>query len=139
MSVIDILSLFTDVFLAVVDVDVFAGVLTTVNIFLMASLGINISLTCLVRVLSLESLSFMEDEIGERLTRWLVLVLSLLAGVLASSVLLVSGGRDLYSGVNYSLITRQIIAAGWFYICVVKMLPYPMPSLMTALPICQAQ
>ena len=114
MSVIDILSLFTDVFLAVVDVDVFAGVLTTVNIFLMASLGINISLTCLVRVLSLESLSFMEDEIGERLTRWLVLVLSLLAGVLASSVLLVSGGRDLYSGVNYSLIARQIIAAGWF-------------------------
>ena len=114
MSVIDILSLFADVFLAVVDVDVFAGVLTTVNIFLMASLGINISLTCLVRVLSLESLSFMEDEIGERLTRWLVLVLSLLAGVLASSVLLVSGGRDLYSGVNYSLIARQIIAAGWF-------------------------
>jgi hypothetical protein len=80
--------MFSEVYITFIDVFYFAGALLSIHIVTVVSLGINISLTCIIRILCLGNLNFMEDSVGEKLTRRAVLLLSGLAGILACSALL---------------------------------------------------
>ena len=82
--------MFSEVYITFIDVFYFAGALLSIHIVTVVSLGINISLTCIVRILCLGNLNFMEDIVGEKLLRVLVLGISGLSGILAYISLLVS-------------------------------------------------
>jgi hypothetical protein len=84
------LSMFADFFVTFIDMYYFAGTLLSIHFVIHIGIGINICLTYIVRIVCLGNLNFMEDIIGEKLLRILVLGISGLSGILAYISLLVS-------------------------------------------------
>jgi hypothetical protein len=83
------LSMFTDFFVTFIDMYYFAGTLLSIHYVIHITIGINICLAFIVRTICLLNINFMEDTIGEKLLRILVLGISGLSGILAYISLLV--------------------------------------------------
>ena len=73
-------------------------------------LGMNVSCTCIVRVLCLIKLDWMEEKVGEIWIRIIVASFSFICGTAVSIAQLVAG--DILTGPIYSLIAKDVVKAG---------------------------
>ena len=74
------------------------------------SVLLNIGLTCLVRIVCLVNVGFVEESVGENWLRGFVMAATVLGGIGAISADVISG--DVVSGVPFNLLTRGQTVAG---------------------------
>ena len=74
------------------------------------SMLVHLGLLCIIRILCLKYISFMEETLGEKIIRITLLSLSFAAAVINCTALIVSG--DILSGTVYNVMTNTVSVSG---------------------------